>query len=687
MFRRAANTDRVTARRSLVAAAIVGVLLLSGCSWFGADTTVPELPHVGVARAEMPGWTQAEPTQLASVAAQVGNAADGALAMSVDSRRTESVAALSQTVAVSPSTSYELTAAVRVLSTTPIDVPASLVAGSAELDLPELTSDWTPVTLTVETAADQNSLTVDLVVDDVVTGLGIDSVRLVASSGGDNLITNGDFETVVTDVGIRNTSLVLDQATAAFAIASPSSSFSWTVTDSNGTVVGSGQDIEAAPLTAVSLASIGQGYYTAEVTTSGGETWRTPFIIIDAGGEGLQKDVRFSVGAHVERDPYIGTIVAALDSAAALGFGEIRNDVTWSRNETVPGQYDWFADYARAFDQMDALDIDLLAIAAYNNKLYDNGKTVSSPKGLAAYAAYAAAITERFGAESIEVYNEFNHSSQSNNRCGKSADCYLPLLEATHDAVKAVDPSTLIVAGSTALYDGAWFKQLWSLGGLQYADSMSFHPYEVADSSPTLGNPDLMMQIVENAQTDMDAYANGEPTPAIWITEIGWSTKVGGAGLEQQGNALVRTTIAALAGGAASVYWYDLINDEPDPADHEGNFGLFYQQLDGVAAYPPKPGAMARAVLGAEITGRELSSVDSATGEFTSVAFGTEGDEVQVAWSGAGSYEAKYEAAGVVTVTGTNGTVTEIEPIDGVATITLSDQPVFISGATGVAAP
>lgn len=686
MSRRAANGRPAVRRHSFAALALVTILALSGCTWLSTVTTV-ELPHVGVARVGIPGWDQAAPTELASVAAQVGDAADGAVSMAVDSALSQEVAALNQTVAVLPSTTYELTAKVRVLSQTAIDVPAALVAGTERLTLPSLNATWTPVSLRVQTAADQTSMPVQLLVNGVVSGLGIDSVSLVADGEETDLIANGGFETVETEDGIRNATLVLDEATAAFAVASPAASFDWTVTDSSGAVIGGGEDVEAAPLTAVSLASVEQGYYTVEVTTANGDTWRTPFILIDTGGQGLAKDSRLNVGTHVERDPYVGTIVAAMDSAAALGFGEIRNDVAWSRNETVAGQYDWTADYTQAFDQTSALDIDLLAIVAYNNKLYDKGKTVSSDAGLAGFANYAAAIAQRFGAEGIEVYNEFNHNSQSNNACGKGAECYLPILEATYDAVKAASPSTLVVAGSTALYDGEWLKQLWSLGGMNYADAMSFHPYEVADSSPTLGNPDLLLQITQNAQTDLTAFADGQPTPAIWVTEIGWSTKTTGAGLEQQGDALIRTTISALAGGAASVYWYDLLNDEPDPQDHEGNFGLFYQQVNGVAAYPPKPGAMARAVLGSQISGLELNSVDSATGEFTSVSFGAGDAQVQVAWSGSGGYEARYAAGGTVTVTSADGTVAAIEPTDGVATVSLTDKPVFISGVTGVASP
>lgn len=687
--RRAADRSRdgrrAVFRHSLAAAALAAILTLSACSWTPTGTAAIDLPHVGVARVEMPGWALAAPTELASVAAQVGDAADGAVAITVDSELSREVSALSQTVAVNPSTTYELTAAVRVLSVTQVEVPAALVVGTEHLDLPALNATWTPVSLKVETGADQNSLTVQLVVDGVISGLSIDSVQLLPDGGGTDAITNGDFESVTTDDGIRNSTLVFDQATAAFAIASPASSFDWSVTDASGAVVDSGHDLEAAPLTAVPLTSVGQGYYTVEVTTASGHTWQTPFIVIDTLGVGLERDARFNVGTHVERDPYVGTVVAALDSAAALGFGEIRNDVTWSRNETVAGQYDWNTNYTQAFDQMAALNIDLLAVVAFNNKLYDNGKTVSSDAGIAAFAAYAAAIVQRFGPASVDVYNEFNHSSQSNSRCGKSADCYAPILRETYEAVKAVDPSTLVVGGGTALYDGNWLKQLWSLDGLDYMDAVSFHPYEVADSSPSLGSPDLMMQIVQNAQADMTAYADGQPTPEIWITEIGWSTKTGGVGLDQQGDALIRTTIAALAGGAASVYWYDLINDEADVTDHEGNFGLFYQQVDGVAAYPPKPAAMARAVLGAEIGGLGLRSVDSATDEFTSVSFGADDAVVQVAWSGNGAYEARYAASGTVTATSTDGTVTQVEPVDGVATIPLTDQPVFIDGATGVA--
>ncbi|MFT4305509.1 MAG: cellulase family glycosylhydrolase [Microbacterium sp.] len=671
--------------RAVCAAGAALLLALTGCTAEPAPSAVSvDLPHVAQARVGVAGWTLAEPAEVSSVAAQVGDAASGSIAVTIDSASEQEAVALSQTVTVSASTSYRLSAMVRVLSSSAVAVPASIQVGEAVLDLPDLNAAWQRVTLEVETDADQTTLDVELVVDGIVSGLGIDDVQLTPVAGGSDLIDDGGFETITTDAGIRNETLILDQATAAFAIAS-SSSFDWTVTDTAGAVVDSGQDVEAASLTAVSLAAVTQGYYTVTVTTSGGDAWETPFIVIDTGGQGIQADARFGVGTHVERDPYVGTIDAALDSAQALGFAAIRNDVTWSKNETTAGTYTWGTDFVDAFDQLGARGMTLLPVVGYNNKLYDDNETVSSATGLAAYAAYAAAVVERFDTDQIEVYNEFNHNSQSNNSCGQTADCYLPLLKAAYQAVKAADPSVEVVAGATALYAGDWFTQLWSLGGLDYADVMSFHPYEVADSSPTLGDPDLLKQIVQNAQTDMDAYADGQATPAISVTEIGWSTKTGGAGLDQQGGALVRTTVAALAGGATSVYWYDLVNDEADAADHEGNFGIFFQQVDGVAAYPPKPAAMARAVLAAKITGLELSAVESFTDDFTSVAFGQD-DPVRVAWSANGSYQAVYTASGTVTVTTSAGVVTQVEPVDGVVTVPLTSEPVFVEGATGVAA-
>ncbi len=103
----------------LAATTVLTLGVLTGCAAASEQASAPvELPHVAQARVDVQGWTLADAAQVSSVAAQVGDTASGSIAMTVDSASETTAVALSQTAAVSPSTSYELSAMVRVVSST-----------------------------------------------------------------------------------------------------------------------------------------------------------------------------------------------------------------------------------------------------------------------------------------------------------------------------------------------------------------------------------------------------------------------------------------------------------------------------------------------------------------------------------------------------------------------------------------
>lgn len=60
---------------------------------------------------------------------------------------------------------------------------------------------------------------------------------------------------------------------------------------------------------------------------------------------------------------------------------------------------------------------------------------------------------------------------------------------------------------------------------------------------------------------------------------------------------MFKSATSTLGNGVAKFFWYDLINDSPDGSDHEGNFGLYGQSIDGVAALPPKKAAFVYGLL------------------------------------------------------------------------------------------
>ncbi len=637
------------------------------------EPTPVAAPRSVAAAGQFASWKRAPTTKVARVVPQVGQAADGSVAAYVDAPVVDGkTTALAVDVAVVAGASYEFSAQVRSLTPLPETVDAAIEIGDTRVALADLSAAWSTVSGTFVAPAGEDTAQVRLVLDGPVSGLGLDAVSLVGPDG-KNVVPNPSFEKVEGEDTIVNRSLILPASNPMLAVRAPKGAVSWTATDSAGDVAAKGTTDVTHGLEAVPLTGLDEGYYRVAVKTDAA-TVTTLLGVVEYEGTTIAADPRFGVGLHVENDLYDD----AADLTASLGLGLARNDVLWRFNETTKGQYDWAGHYVDGFDRLHAHGIHLLGIVNYGNELYGNGKVPTSKAAVAAYGEYAAAIAERFDLVGLEVFNEFNHTRFNKTACGTKPSCYVPLLDSVHSAVEKVDPDLPIIAGSTARYDAPWFDGLWRAGGLKYADAISFHPYEVSS------DPESLAGIIDEANRSMTE--NGKTTRPIWITELGSSSKTGGRTVSAQADYLVRTAVTALASGTEKFFWYDLINDDPSPAKHEGNFGMYYQKAAGVAAFQPKPVGYAQALMSARLGGRAMAA-DETAGGIHSVRFGEEKDAVRVVWAPKGNAEMTVRSDIGVTVTTMTGATKTIEPVDGVATIPVTVRPQFVESAVEPAGP
>ncbi|MFT4050891.1 MAG: glycosyl hydrolase [Microbacterium sp.] len=602
-------------------------------------------------------WDVAAQTTIAFVGPQAGDAADGTLALEVDApvvTASTNVAGVDIAVAGGESLEYSLSA--RAMHALPTEVSAHLQIGDERIDLPELTAEWTSVTGTFDAPADATMLRIEIVADGPVSGLAFDQLSITGSDGA-NKVPNSSFESVDTAWGIANTALVMSAETAAIAVSMPDGLAEWTVTQDD-TAVASGSGAGAsAGIATVSLEDVSQGYYTFTATDASGQSVATPIAIIDRPAEDSVLDARFGVGLHVEKDWY-GTATASLTSS--LGVGAARNDILWKLNETTAGVYDWDPLYADGFDRLYASGIHLLGIVNYGNELYGSEKTPETDEAIAAYGRYAAAIAERFDLVGLEVFNEFNQERFNDTECGTDPTCYIPLLQAVRDNVRLVDPDLPLIAGATARYDADWFNGLWQAGGLQYADAISYHPYEIADA-------DALVDVIEQSRQSMIDNGGGELP--VWITELGLPTYPGVRTEAQQATFVLKATTVALGNGVEKFFWYDLINDGTDATATEENYGLFAQPIDGVAANPPKAAAFAYALIISQLAGKEsVGAVDLGDG-VSAYQFGSGDDAVTVAWSRSGDeISVQIPTTEALDVVQEDGTTSVVEVTDSAAT-------------------
>lgn len=134
-----------------------------------------------------------------------------------------------------------------------------------------------------------------------------------------------------------------------------------------------------------------------------------------------------------------------------------------------------------------------------------------------------------FGVDAIEVHNEPNLSMEWSH--GPNAWEYTQLLRVAYTAIKAVDPSIIVVSGGLAptlttadrgaINDIDFAREMLDNGAAQWFDAFGYHPYgynqppEVAPSYDTL--------VFRRVELIRDLFEErGILDKQIWLTEFGW---------------------------------------------------------------------------------------------------------------------------------------------------------------------
>jgi hypothetical protein len=366
------------------------------------------------------------------------------------------------------------------------------------------------------------------------------------------------------------------------------------------------------------------------------------------------------VGAHIGSPGY-GNVNAQL---ATVGASIVRFDVRWDSVEHSRGVYSFPAKITEAFANARANGQSVLPIIDYGNPLYDGGRIPRSTAGVAAYAKYVAAIVRTFHPQAIEIQNEFNNDKLNKSGC-VTADCYLPLLKAGYAAAKAVDPNVTVVGGAIAKEDDAWIGRLLQIGGADYMDALSFHPYNNNSA------PEYLADALTRTQA-MIQQKSGRAIP-IWITELGWDDH--DVNLQGQVDYLVRSMAILLGSGVQKYIWYDLVNDQISPTAWvgEASFGLFTQ------AGAPKPAAYGMLELTRQLGNRPAAGREAVGGSVYSYKFGSGADGMRIAWA-ATPTTATVHATGPVTVTNDLTGHKILTPTNGVLTLQLTSSPIYLEG-------
>lgn len=401
------------------------------------------------------------------------------------------------------------------------------------------------------------------------------------------------------------------------------------------------------------------GAYTLEARGQSGRADARAFAVMPKVAD---EPAAFGVMTHFAQDWDLDIVPLM----AKAGIYRARDEIYWEDVEDERGRYEtpnYAQDYLAAFAEY---AIDPLFVLSFANPLYDDGRTPHSDEGVAAFAAYAAALLAahpgRFDA--VEVWNEYN-GSFCKGPCDENRPAfYAKMLKATHDAVKAVDPRVTVVGGATVAIPMPYLREVFEEGALGDMDALGVHPYG-ADF-------DTIGETMDDLRALMGEF--GDAATPVWFTEFGRSSA--DEARYTVAADMVRTLTAMRAAGVARVYWY-LLRDYAAFS----TMGLLHGPDDPLGRYAPTPAYVAYANLNARIGAAApvcRAQLDPRT--YVHRFAGSDGP-VWVAWTGGGAADLALTPDGPAQLSDIWGGTTAELAAGETAVIALSETPIFITGA------
>jgi methionine-rich copper-binding protein CopC len=467
------------------------------------------------------------------------------------------------------------------------------------------------------------------------------------------------------------------------------STLNWAVRDAAGTEVARGSAPAASLNGQLALDIATAGWYQVDLkavaadgtTTTGG----TDFSVLTPHDFSTSTDTRIGAATGLGR---AGTVNPGLNSVPLMAMGGLstaRDEAYWSAAETTPGVIEFPQNVKNYKAALDANHIDFLNILDYGNTLYYPDEAPSTDDQRAAFARYAVAAVDEFGTANTtyELWNEWNWRDLD-GPAGGTADSYFALLQTTSAAIRAKHPDAKITGPSLAIISDwqNWFTRFADLGGLDYVDAVTIHPYVYPS------DPEASLAYVDTIKSIMTAHGSSKP---IYISEQGWATGTNTKAVSElaQARNLVRGQLLSFADGVSRYSMYNFMDAGTNASDVEHRFGLVRNVQDSRGALVPKPSYVATAVLAREID--ELPLI-------AETKFGTGGHDVAFNAGGGTSVHALWSTTpGLVSVAAPAGSTVEVTNLYGAKTTLTADagghvwvstglDPVYLRGAIGAVA-
>jgi LysM repeat protein len=232
----------------------------------------------------------------------------------------------------------------------------------------------------------------------------------------------------------------------------------------------------------------------------------------------------------------------------SLGMKWVKQTINWRDFEPAQGQID-FATLDNIVNTLHNAGLNILftvtAAPAWARTTSDEN---GPPDNTADYAAFMTALAGRYAGKvnAYEIWNEPNLRREWNSKVHPlGVTSYIELLSAAYNAVKAADPTALVLSAGlaptgfndkvNAADDRQFLKDLYTTGLAKVSDAVGAHPLGWANppDSVCCAAPVGVETHYESPsfffRNTLDDYrkimvAAGDGSTPIWVTKFGWGT-------------------------------------------------------------------------------------------------------------------------------------------------------------------
>jgi polysaccharide biosynthesis protein PslG len=276
------------------------------------------------------------------------------------------------------------------------------------------------------------------------------------------------------------------------------------------------------------------------IATSGSGTGNAanPVAGPQSSGVGGGSGVVFGISDPALLSQSASVQVQQLEQMKAMGITSVRVDASWYWGQpTQSGGYEWASlDQVVASLQQVGMtaDLDIDQTPSWAATSGASGNVWAAPDSASAYAAYAGAVAARYGGKGVNYFEIWNEPNLSEFWApAPDAADYTAILKAAYAAIKAADPSAIVLSGglapagntSSSVDPRTYLQDMYSDGAGGSFDGLGDHPYSfptAPDDVESYSGWSQMSQTSPSLRSIMDA--NGDSGKKIWITEYGAPT-------------------------------------------------------------------------------------------------------------------------------------------------------------------